>query len=213
MNLLFFDTETTGLPDYSKHHGDPSQPDIVQLACILTDRTGEDEIARFKTLIKPHPESPWSAEAEAVHGIKRDYALRFGVRANYAAHIFLKLSEGAILVAHNAKFDSFLIQTLLHRECESAANLWHFLQQRICTQHESTPILKLPRKGNKSDFHEAESDSIYKLPKLIEAYRFFTGNELTGAHDAMVDAEACRQVYLGIQRHRLAMKTACNPST
>ena len=38
-----------------------------------------------------------------------------------------------------------------------------------------------------------------KTPNLGEAYRFFTGCELQGAHSALVDVDACLAVYWAIR--------------
>ena len=55
----------------------------------------------------------------------------------------------------------------------------------VCTKDETTGVLQLPGKfGN------------YKWPSLAEAYAHYTGGkEIEGAHDAMVDAEACLEVF------------------
>eukprot|EP00568_Trieres_chinensis_P017937 CAMPEP_0183321430 /NCGR_PEP_ID=MMETSP0160_2-20130417/68866_1 /TAXON_ID=2839 ORGANISM="Odontella Sinensis, Strain Grunow 1884" /NCGR_SAMPLE_ID=MMETSP0160_2 /ASSEMBLY_ACC=CAM_ASM_000250 /LENGTH=136 /DNA_ID=CAMNT_0025488373 /DNA_START=74 /DNA_END=481 /DNA_ORIENTATION=+ len=38
----------------------------------------------------------------------------------------------------------------------------------------------------------------YKWPTLGEAYAHYSGKDLTGAHDAMADAEACLRVFKGL---------------
>lgn len=40
--------------------------------------------------------------------------------------------------------------------------------------------------------------NFYKTPKLHECYNFFTGKHLSGAHDALYDAEACKDVFFGL---------------
>ena len=47
----------------------------------------------------------------------------------------------------------------------------------------STDVLKLPGKYG------------YKWPTLAEAYRHYTGQEISGAHDALVDTEACLVIF------------------
>ena len=39
----------------------------------------------------------------------------------------------------------------------------------------------------------------WKMPKLIEAYKHFTGREMEGAHSALCDAKGCMEVYFAIQ--------------
>ena len=41
-----------------------------------------------------------------------------------------------------------------------------------------------------------------KSPNLGEAYKHFTGQDLVGAHDALVDIMACKTVYYGIKNHQ-----------
>jgi DNA polymerase III subunit epsilon len=50
--LLFFDTETTGLPDFRAPSDAPQQPHLVQLACILATDEGET-LERWQTIVKP----------------------------------------------------------------------------------------------------------------------------------------------------------------
>ena len=59
-------------------------------------------------------------------------------------------------------------------------------RQIVCTKESSTDVLKLPGKYG------------YKWPTLAEAYRHYTGEEIEGAHDALVDTEACLAVYRGL---------------
>lgn len=35
----------------------------------------------------------------------------------------------------------------------------------------------------------------YKYPKLTEAYSAVTGNHLVDCHDALVDIEACKEIF------------------
>jgi DNA polymerase-3 subunit epsilon len=55
----------------------------------------------------------------------------------------------------------------------------------------ATPIIKLPPTAKMV----AAGRHHPKTPNLGEAYRFFTGHELEGAHSALVDVDACIACY------------------
>lgn len=59
----------------------------------------------------------------------------------------------------------------------------------------ATPILKIPP----TDRMKAAGFMKFKTANLGEAYRFFTGRELVGAHSALVDVHACMEVYRAIK--------------
>ena len=90
--------------------------------------------------------------------------------------------EADVIVAHNLAFDRSIMKTALHRLGGKPDRMGDLRQ--VCTMEASTEILKLP----------GRFDS-YKWPSLGEAYRFFTERELEGAHDALVDSEACLAVF------------------
>jgi DNA polymerase-3 subunit epsilon len=68
----------------------------------------------------------------------------------------------------------------------------------FCTQANSVKILNLPptEKMIRAGFNKPKS------PNLGEAYEFFAGKKLEGAHNAAVDLAACKVVYFGILDHR-----------
>ena len=72
------------------------------------------------------------------------------------------------------------VRATITPEAEEAFNHWYN------TEH-CNDVLKLPGKYDS-----------YKWPTLAEAYRHFTGKELEGAHDALVDSEACLVVFRGL---------------
>ena len=39
----------------------------------------------------------------------------------------------------------------------------------------------------------------FKNPNLAEAYKFFTGEDLVGAHRAMADSLGCSTIYFALQ--------------
>lgn len=190
--ILFFDTETTGLPQTRKPKNMPGQPDIIQLAALLTDSVGNEK-ASISLIVEPKdPNFFMHPKAEETHGITRDVIKSFGVTQMEAITAFFGLFKKAQLtVAHNIKFDIFLMDVMLRR------NGFDDLQaNKFCTLEACTPILNLPPtpKMLAAGFNKPKS------PNLGECYKYFFDEELEGAHDAMIDVRGCARVFFEIQK-------------
>lgn len=183
MNILFFDTETTGKYDFKLPPDHPIQPRLVQLAAILRDGDGKAR-ATVDVIIKPEN---WhiSEEVARIHGITEEIAINFGVPVRTAAFLFNNLCYQAdLLVAHNLDFDRSVLLSVYH-----SLGVGNRLARmnRFCTMRTAAPVLKLSN-GNQQDKHS------YKWPKLQECMRFFFGEEFAG-HNALEDTIACMRVY------------------
>lgn len=194
MNILFYDSETTGIPDWKNPSESPSQPHLVDLAALLYTDQGE-LIGQMETLIKP---DGWVIPQDCidVHGITNELAAAEGIDEAAALGQFMALHDQAGLrIAHNRTFDDRLIRIALKRfggetvEARDLAADEYKAKPGDCTMWLTKEICKLPGKG-----------AAYKLPKLTEAYRhFFPGEEVTGAHRAMADARACARIYFKVK--------------
>ena len=183
--ILFFDTETTGIPAYSLAPDDECQPHIVQLAAIMTEDDGTER-GSFNLIVDPPIDIP--EQASDVHGITKEITSRSGVTPVAAIALFgLFASRCDRIVAHNLKFDLALIETARLR-CKRSIILPFY---RICTMDLATPILNLAPTDRmvKAGFNKP------KPPKLEECIRHFYDEDLNGAHDALVDVRACARVY------------------
>jgi len=185
--VLFFDTETDGLPldgNVSALWNPENWPHIVQIAWIETDDEG-NELSSGSRIIKPEgfviPE-----EATAVHGITQEYALSVGEPRKKVMRKFKQLlSRNYLNVAHNLWFDANVIAAEFRR-CHMDDD--NFLYSAgYCTMEGTTDLCKLPFE---SDNHP---DCMYKWPKLAELHEFLFGCSFVGAHDALndVNATAC----------------------
>lgn len=196
---LFYDTETTGLPLFSEPSEDPRQPHIVQLAACLVDLDKRETISSMDVIVEP---DGWEipAEVSAIHGITTEFAQAHGVSESMAVGMFMSLWDRSQLrIAHNESFDARILRIALMRyEDPEAADTWK-AGNAECTQILSTPILKLPPTAKMI----AARRNHHKSANLGEAYRFFTGQPLEGAHRAMVDVHACIDVYYAIQDRQL----------
>lgn len=176
---LFFDTETTGFPS------EKNPTEIVQIAAVLQRLDGNKRIlGEINFIVKPSKHIP--QEVVDIHGINDELAARFGLSTISAEILFMQLLESAdVAIAHNIDFDTKALR-------DDWPNAHRLLLQKesYCTMLSATPF-DMPKA------HAGKS----KWPKLSDAFRFFFGNELDGAHDAMVDVRACRDVYFAIQTH------------
>ncbi|GJH31408.1 hypothetical protein CBA19CS91_01645 [Paraburkholderia hospita] len=204
--ILFYDTETNGLPLWNESSGHRGQPHITQLAAELFDADSGRTLAFMDLLI--HPEG-WVIpnDLEQLTGITNELAQRFGHPMDEALKTFMLMwCESDLRVAHNESFDQRMVRIEAFRTLgdrhgfhDDWANGHVF-----CTQANSVNILNLPptermlRAGRNHP----------KSPNLGEAYEFFTGKKLEGAHNAAVDLNACKTVYFGILEHR-AKAAAC----
>jgi DNA polymerase-3 subunit epsilon len=196
---IFYDTETTGLPLFKEPSEHPNQPHIVQLAAKLVDLDSRKVITTIDHTVYPDgwiiPEN-----VAKIHGITTEHALSVGIDESDVLVSFLSLWERAsIRIGHNEPFDARIVRIACMRHADQLmADKWKS-GASACTQILSTPILKLPptQKMIAAGFKK------HKSANLGEAYEYFTGKKLDGAHNALVDVDACMEVYFAIQDVKL----------
>lgn len=200
MNIaIFYDTETTGLPDFKAPSEAPQQPHIVQLAACVVDLDTQEVINSMDVIIKP---ADWSIppEVSAIHGITTDHALQVGIPESEAIDQFLALWSGRLRIGHNEQFDARIIRISLKRfKNEATANNWK-LGTADCTAKLATPICALPP----TEKMRAVGRTHFKTATLSEAYSHFMGSQMEGAHNAMADVKACMSVYFAIKQAKTA---------
>jgi DNA polymerase III epsilon subunit-like protein len=185
--VLVFDTETTGLWKFKLPTDHPTQPEAVQLAASLVNDEDGRILGQVNFIIKAT--SDCEPEAAAIHGVTPKLIEEAGVARRVAIasfHNLLKASEKT--VAHNWDFDSKIIRRAYFLE-NSSSEVFDKMPS-FCTMKSSTDICRLPGK----------IPGKYKWPSLQEAYKMFIDpNGFDGAHDAMVDVNACLKVYLHLR--------------
>lgn len=179
--FLFFDTETTGLPQDWRAPLEKldNWPRLVQLAWLLMDEHGQ-EINGKSAIIRPDgfsiPES-----AAAVHGISTERAQAEGEELDLVLDEFSRIIEEArILVAHNMSFDEKIMGAEFLRQ-EKAHQL--FDRPKICTMYSATDFCQIPGPYG------------YKWPKLMELHERLFQEGFEGAHDALADVRACSRCF------------------
>lgn len=187
MRVLFFDTETTGLPLWKEPSDHPDQPHIVDLAVELWD--GPDIVDHFDVIVNPGVEIP--ADVVALHGITTEMAIEMGIAKAEAVDRFHGLVRQAeMIVGHNISFD---IRMMRIETARVTGEKWENLLPTFCTMRKATNVCKIL--GPKARHHED-----WKWPTLGEAFTHFSGEPFFDAHRAGPDVQATKLVYFELMK-------------
>lgn len=179
--LVFFDTETQGIPNWKEPSDAECQPHLVQLAAVKVKPSTQEIIETFDIIIKP---DGWEIPEEVVeiHGITTEYATENGVPEIEVLDEFLKFYDGLKRIAYNTTFDNRIIRIAIKRYLEeSDLDAWK------AAPYECAMIKARKHLGGKN-------------PKLVNAYEKITGEEMIGAHNAMSDVLATVEIYFAMDK-------------
>lgn len=195
--ILVYDTETTGLPVWGKPSEDECQPRITQLAAELCNVETGEVLAGMSFLIRPEG---WTIPDDLAEltGITTEKANAYGVHIEVVLRLFLKMwSKANIRVAHNESFDMRMvrIEIMRNQEFREFADDWK-MAPAFCTCTSSTKIVNCPPTAKMV----AAGRNNPKPPNLSEAYKYFTGMDLVGAHNAANDIMACKAIYFALNQ-------------
>ncbi len=184
--LLFFDTETTGIPrNYKAPVSDlQNWPRLVQIAWLLVDAEA-NEISSAEYIVKPEGFTI-PKEATKVHGITTAMARQQGVELSTILSAIAPVIESAtLLVAHNMAFDEKILGAEFLRA--GYANRVESKKRR-CTMQAATNFCRIPGPYG------------YKWPTLQELHLKLFKQSFPGAHQALVDVRACAACYFELKR-------------
>ncbi|MBQ7252256.1 MAG: 3'-5' exonuclease [Kiritimatiellae bacterium] len=182
--LLFFDTETDGLPRGR------CMPHLVSLAWRLTDEDGF-LVSEGARLIRPEGfEIPFSATE--VHGISQARALAEGTDEREALEAFAAdARQATAYVAHNLAFDEGVLRAAFRRR--GLPSPFRLFVRRVCTMEESTRFCAIPGRAGAG----------FKYPRLGELYRILFSRERRGAHDAAQDVATLARCYFALRKRKV----------
>lgn len=188
--IVFFDTETTGLPTKRNISALKEQgvwPDIVSICWWVFEGTAVVKKANY--LIRP---TGWSIpyESTKIHGITQSQALSQG---SDLLEVLLEfktdIQEVKYLVAHNMEFDkNVILNAFLWRLKIDPSTFWPS-DAEFCSAQKSKDELKL------ASLYPKPWD-LYKIPKLDELYQatFYKASP-SGAHNAERDVDVLQQIF------------------
>ena len=162
--IVCWDVETTGL--------NPKEDFMIQLAVSKFSKETMEIVESKKWYVKPAHNYTISPQAQAVHGLTKEFIEANGVYFKELAPEFFKMIEDADLLTYNG--NTFDIK-FLNEECKR----WG---------------LPLPIIGK--NFYDAFAMECRFHPRNLSAvYKTYTGKDLEGAHDALADVHATIDVF------------------
>lgn len=179
--ILFFDTETTGLPKERNTRAikKPNNwPDLVSIAWLLYQNGRL--VNKQHHIIRPEG---WIIPEESVkfHGISTEVAMQKGRSLNDVLNEFLIDADKAhLIVAHNFEFDkNVILNAMFWRLNDKSLDRWNPLVE-MCSGEKARVEMRLPCK----------SSTRFKMPTLDELYfDTFGEKRAPGAHNADRDVE------------------------
>ena len=187
-DVLFLDTETTGIPDRSaKWDTDFEQyPHVVQIAWLHGCKV-ESHIIRPDGWEIPD-------EAQAVHGITTEYAKEHGEPFALVVDMLIQdCHEAGLICGHNIHFDTGIIKANILRELGRE-------------YYDANDVENALYKGKRIDTMRStmkwvdarNSYGRLKFPNLSELYDHCFPGETFPAHDALEDCKAVARCLLVI---------------
>lgn len=203
MRILFFDTETNGLPTerYALTSEVHKWPHVVQIAWQLWEYTGLDDsgkqLASESYILQPPGDLLWNEESAAIHKITKERALSEGLPGHVVLEKFKAIaSQADVLSAHNLAFDKPVIRASFYRIDPAERFSW-WPPAEYCSMENTKMMCKLPSKY-------AKPHDPYKNPRLSELYKHLYGTEANVEfHSAAGDVEClflCFKELLRLRR-------------
>ncbi len=188
--IVFFDTETTGLPKDRTLNallGRGNWPDLVSISWIVCDQG--KQVKKESYIVKPQG---WNIPEDStrIHGIADAYAQEHGAPLREVLHKFIgDVRTANYVVAHNMEFDRNVIHAALKwRLGGDPREVWPY-QAEICTMVLARDELRIPARYPKPN-------DPYKLPRLDELYEATFGSKApAGAHSADRDTEVLVSIF------------------
>lgn len=186
--MCFYDLETTGLPNPARK----DLPGIIQIAAALYDENGQ-EIDTYETKINPEIKKiEWQEGAIRTTGVGpddvgKDWPTFFEVFPEFADFV----ARATVLGGYN----------ILHFDDDV---LYNNLVKYGFEKHFPWPRHRVDVMDLSKAYHNQKGKRGNKRPKLTEIYAEIFGEEMEGAHDAMVDVRGVARVGFEIGKDVIA---------
>lgn len=181
-DIIIIDTETTGRSTRGLY-------EAVQLAAIRLDGKTLVEKASFNSLIRPERPEHFEPMAMKIHGLSMDKLLKAPshkevaagfTKAMYGTGDLGTAVKGAMLAAHNAKFDWDFFTQIIERGGMSGDSFGYHIFDLWSVALDRCALLGLVPPGGK-----------YSLQNLAEMFNL----KRPAVHDALADVRVTAEVF------------------
>ena len=174
MNLICFDTETTGL-DVTKEH-------IIQLSLVKFDTDTWSVIGQRDWYILPEGSFTIPAEAEAVHHISKSFLLEHGVPMRSIYDDLIAFTDGCDFLSYNGNgYDA----PILYYNLKRLGLTFDFNR----TWYDALLLERIHTDGQVDENGEKLRNN------LTAAYTRYYGHPFEGAHNSLDDVLATIEVF------------------
>jgi len=190
--ILVFHTLQNQRHDFSLSHSDPSQPDLLGLVANLIDDDSLKETDRMTAIVTLDEGKTISEEQFNFDGIGLRMMLDHGVPLHIVMDKFAYMARRADRVAAYSVEHHLKTAAVAATACDIELPIL----STFCLMKRSTNYCKLPTRN----------PSVYKMPKLMEAYLHFAKRPFaipySGSHQDVLDyhLEARNAIFRGIRK-------------
>lgn len=190
--IIFYDTETSGLPIRGLPMDDNAQPWIMQVGAMFTDMDGLRIHGAVSTYIKPDGRKGREG-AEAIHGITERDCSRLGVpELGPLSMLTAWMGMARLVVGFGLKFDQMITAGVIERRGKNVSAWERPGVKWIDLIETCAQVCKIPSE------HESGT---YRWPNLDTACEMILGEApREGYHDAFGDADRARRLYIELKR-------------
>ena len=218
MKVLFFDTETSGLPHdecrntlslVNKH----MWPKIVQYSSITLDtETGSVE-SMSDYIVKVDDSVVLDGQSAEIHGITNLISKTQGVSIEKVLETFTQECENAdLIVAHNLDFDKNMLLKEWYDliSCDDKTKVHQFTNPYIKFKKTISKVKKLCtlksniQRVNKKAISKKDGKEYVKWPTLEELHTHLFNEDLSDVnlHNALVDTMICARCWYNIEYNK-----------
>jgi DNA polymerase III epsilon subunit-like protein len=207
MRVLFFDTETTGLPGSKIISPDTIHlwPHIVQFSYIIYDTDLCSIVETFDYVVKMKKDIIIPEDSIKIHGVTNEMSDKFGVSIiEILNDFFYYLKTVDEIVGHNISFDINIIRVELLRLIYSSSeqgpkndltvqkyNLYAITNYKniYCTMLESVDLCSIQAVSK-------NGKSYVKFPTLLELHEKLFGTKPQNLHNSLNDVIVTCRCYI-----------------